>query len=157
MQNIPTKLILHHSADADQRSQFGKINEWHRHLEFPQSSLGLYVGYHYIISHAGGVTKCREHEDVGAHCIGLNTQSIGICLEGNFNEELPTEEQKSSLGKLLVELCQEYKLDVTDIYPHRAFSLTACPGKKLDDSWARVLYLDYKQGDNKLPLPCTAH
>lgn len=116
----------------------------------------MYVGYHYLISHAGIVVKCRMDDDEGAHSKGINFESIGICLEGNFDEELPTEEQKSSLGKLLVELCQKYKLDVTDIYPHRAFRDTGCYGSKLDDSWARVLYLDYKPSDKKFTLTCTA-
>lgn len=155
MKNIPTKLIVHHSAFAQYADQLTQINEWHRDREFPKSSFGYYVGYHYLINHAGHVTQTRQDWEEGAHSKGINFESIGICLEGNFDEELPTEEQKSSLGKLLVELCQKYKLDVTDIYPHRSFRDTACYGKRLDDSFARVLYLDYKHEDNKNITPCS--
>ena len=157
MQNIPTKLIVHHSADIDPRHQIGKINDWHKSKGFPQSRRGNFVGYHFLISHTGDVVRTKDDDEEGAHTKGINFESIGICLEGNFDEELPTEEQKASLGKLLVELCQKYKLDVTDIYPHRAFRDTACYGKKLDDSWARVLYLDYKPNDKTFTISCTAH
>lgn len=154
MKNIPTKLIVHHSAFAQTGDQLQEINEWHRERGFPKSSFGFYVGYHYLVNKDGKVTHTRADDEEGAHTKGINFESIGICLEGNFDEELPTEEQKSSLGKLLVELCQKYKLDVTDIYPHRAFKNTACYGSKLDDSWARVLYLDYKPDDINFTITC---
>jgi N-acetylmuramoyl-L-alanine amidase len=157
MKNIPTKLIVHHSAITRHADQLAEINQYHKSKEFPISSFGFYVGYHYLINHAGVITHTRADDEEGAHSKGINFESIGICLEGNFDEELPTEEQKSSLGKLLVGLCQKYKLDVTDIYPHRAFRDTACYGKKLDDSWARVLYLDYKPNNQTFTVTCTAH
>lgn len=157
MKNIPTKLIVHHSAYAQYTDQLASINEWHRQREFPKSSLGFFVGYHYVINHEGKVTQTRKDDEEGAHSKGINFESIGICLEGNFDEELPTEEQKTSLGKLLVELCQKYKLDVTDIYPHRAFRDTECYGKKLDDNWVRVLYLDHKPNNQTFTISCTAH
>lgn len=157
MKNIPTKLIVHHSADSSPSDQLQKIDRYHKSIGFPISTLGFHVGYHYLINHKGLVTCTRADDDEGAHTKGINFESIGICLEGNFDEELPTEEQKSSLGKLLVELCQKYKLDVTDIYPHSAFRNTKCYGSKLDDSWARVLYLDYKPDDKIFTITCTTN
>lgn len=144
MQNTPKKIIVHHSGDATKEDQFAKINDYHKSREFPISTLGFYVGYHYLINHEGELTKCREESDEGAHTRGLNFQSIGVCLEGNFNMEQPTQAQKETLGKLLVELCERYFLDVMDIYPHRAFGNTDCYGNTLDNNWARILYLDYK-------------
>lgn len=150
MQNNPTKLIVHHSADSTATDQLHKINEWHKFREFPLSSLGYYVGYHYLINHEGKLTQTRAHTDVGAHCRGLNYDSIGICLEGNFDTELPTEAQKKTFGELLAKLCAEWRFDVSDIYPHRAFGQTSCYGEKLSANWAQLIYLDYK--DKTQPL-----
>lgn len=157
MQNNPTKIIIHHSADQSKGDQFAKINEYHRSLGFPISSLGFFVGYTYLINREGKVTKCRNHEDEQAHTKGLNFDSLGICLEGNFNLEMPTDAQKDALGRLLVELCDEEHYDVTDIYPHRAFRNTDCYGNNLDNNWARVLYLDYKVRDKKDTPTCSAN
>lgn len=154
MKNTPKKIIVHHSGDADRADQFAKINEYHKSLEFPQSSLGYYIGYHYLINREGTLTQCRDESDEGAHCKGLNFASIGVCLEGNFNIEQPTEAQKKSLGNLLVELCEKYFLDVMDIYPHRAFRNTDCYGNSLDNNWARILYLDYKDKDLRKKETC---
>lgn len=149
MKNTPKKIIVHHSGDASKEDQFAKINEWHKKREFPISSFGFYVGYHYLINHEGELTQCRQDDDEGAHTKGLNFQSIGVCMEGNFSVEEPTEKQKETLGKLLVDLCEKYFMDVTDIYPHRAFRDTECYGKRLSDNWAQLLYLDYKDRSDK--------
>ncbi|MHB1316362.1 MAG: peptidoglycan recognition protein family protein [Minisyncoccota bacterium] len=156
MNNIPTKIIVHHSADSTPTDQLAKINEYHKNRDFPQSSLGYYVGYHFLINHAGVLTQTRKLEDEGAHTKGLNFDSIGICLEGNFSEELPTEAQKETLGKLFLQLCELYKFDVTDIYPHRAFGNTSCYGDKLFDNWAGLLYLEYKAESIKKQISCEA-
>ncbi|MBU6430901.1 MAG: N-acetylmuramoyl-L-alanine amidase [Patescibacteria group bacterium] len=153
MQNNPTKIIVHHSADITQTDQLAKINEYHKERDFPVSSLGYYVGYHYLINHAGQLTQTRKIEDEGAHCIGLNFDSIGICMEGNFDIELPTDAQKATLGNLLVELCAQFNFDVTDIFPHRCFRNTSCYGNLLSPDWARILFLDYKDKNNeKIPM-----
>lgn len=156
MQNNPTKIIVHHSADATFADQLEKINEYHKSRDFPVSSLGYYVGYHFIINHEGVLTQTRKIEDEGAHTKGLNFDSIGICLEGNFSEELPTEAQKATLGKLLLQLCELHGFDVTDIYPHRAFGNTSCYGDKLSANWAGLLYLEYKAESIKTQISCEA-
>ena len=147
MKNTHTKILVHHSADASTADQVNKIDDWHKHREFPLSSLGFYVGYHYVINHEGKVTQTRRDDEEGAHCRGMNFESIGICLEGNFENSEPTQAQKMALGSLLARLCATYNLNVTDIYPHRAFGTTSCYGGNLDDNFARVLFLDYKVHD----------
>lgn len=156
MQNRPKKIIIHHSADDLKADQFEKINSYHQSLGFPISSLGFYVGYQYLINHNGALRKCRTDTEQGAHTKGLNYESIGICLEGNFDVENPTSAQKKALAGLLITLCSVYKLDVTDFYLHRDFRQTACPGLNIDINWVRYLYLDYKANQIKdlIPLSC---
>ena len=112
MQNNPTKIIVHHSADITPTDQLNKINEYHKSRDFPLSSKGYYVGYHFLINHEGQLTQTRDFYDEGAHTRGLNFESLGICLEGNFSEELPTEAQKETLGRLLLDLSKMFGFDV---------------------------------------------
>lgn len=144
MLNVPNKIIVHHTADSSSVDQFNKVNEWHRLREFPKSHAGYFVGYHYLINKLGNVTQAREDDEEGAHTKGQNFSSIGVCLEGNFSSEFPTPAQKEALGNLLVKLCDRYKLASQHIHPHRSFAQKDCYGALLPDTWARLIYLQYK-------------
>ena len=138
--NKPKEIIVNHSGDAALIDQTLRINEWHKHEDFPQSGLGYYIGYHYLINKLGIVTQTRIDDDEGAHTKGHNFSSLGIGLEGDFNIENPTEKQCEALGKLLVEKTRKYWIASKKIAPHRAYSKTSCYGNTLPDDWARNLY-----------------
>lgn len=61
------------------------------------------VGYHFFIRSCGMIEIGRQMDVVGAHCIGKNKTSIGICLHGRYKEDF-TREQKMSLYHLLKSL-----------------------------------------------------
>ena len=44
------------------------------------------IGYHYVVRRNGTVEKGRTEETTGAHCVGHNAHSIGICYEGGLDE-----------------------------------------------------------------------
>lgn len=144
MKNVPTKIIVHHSADPSPKDQLAKINEWHKYREFPRSKRGYFVGYHFLINKLGVVTQTRDLDEEGAHTKGQNFSSIGICLEGDFNQELPSPAQEKALGELLVRFCDQYGLTPKHIHPHRMFANKDCYGTNLTDIWAGTLYLQYK-------------
>ncbi|MBZ4369940.1 N-acetylmuramoyl-L-alanine amidase, partial [Mycobacterium tuberculosis] len=77
------------------------IDLWHKERGFPVSSLGFYVGYHYVIEKSGNLLTARRESEIGAHTIGQNESSIGICLVGNFDVETPTQQQIATLGDML--------------------------------------------------------
>lgn len=139
--NIPKYIIVHHSAAITPNPQVSDINEWHKIRNFPISSLGYYVGYHYVIEKNGDLIQTRLDAEEGAHTIGQNTTSIGICLVGDFDVELPTDEQTATLGHLLLVLCDTYQLSMLRIQPHRQFANKSCYGKQLDSAWAQRVYL----------------
>ena len=101
---IITLLIVHCSAvRPGQRSSAKDINGWHRDKGWNG------IGYHYVVRRDGSIELGRPIEEVGAHCVGHNSHSIGICYEGGLNamgEEADTRtpEQKVALRKLLEEL-----------------------------------------------------
>ena len=141
MPNVPNKLIVHHTASAYHGSQFDSVNAYHKEREFYLSSLGFYVGYHYFIEKDGSLRQAKEDHEEGCHTIGQNLQSIGICLAGKFNVELPTWPQINTLGKLMQTLLQQHQIAVTEIYPHRKFQSKDCYGTLLHDLWARCVYI----------------
>lgn len=142
--NRPNKLIVHHSAASSPTPQFTAINSWHKARDFPISSLGFYVGYHYVIEKDGELKTARGESEIGAHTIGHNDSSIGICLVGNFDFEYPTAQQVGTLGAMLTSVVTRYRLTVADIYPHRAYKSTSCYGSRLGNDWARAVYLRHE-------------
>lgn len=99
------------------------------------SSLGYYIGYHFVIERTGSVFKARQSDEIGAHDTGENSDSIGICLAGDFNKDLPTREQELSLRVVILELMLKYGISLNAIEPHRRDDQTDCPGKLLTDNW----------------------
>lgn len=146
-------LILHHSAVSREKNahQFDAINNYHK-----SKGWGM-IGYHYLIEPDGQIREGRPEDMTGAHCIGHNEDSLGICLTGNFDIELPTKEQEISLVELLKKLKEKYPK--AEIKHHREFANKTCPGKLLNSNWhkketMKKLYLDtatskqYIEGDD---------
>lgn len=136
--NTPNKIIIHHEAPPVIVStpRFAVVNDFHKQQDFPISSLGYYCGYHYFLEKDATIIQARKDTDIGAHTKGYNDTSIGICLAGNFDIELPTPEQEQALRKLLLQKSKELSIPVTEVYPHRKFASKTCYGSKLSDTWA---------------------
>ena len=97
------------------------------------------IGYHYYIRKNGEIWRGRPEKWVGSHAgssNNYNTHSIGICWEGNFEQEEMTDAQVES-GRWLIEDI-ENRYDIVEILGHRDIAKTACPGKNFrwDDLFA---------------------
>lgn len=71
------------------------------------------IGYHYVIKRDGKVEIGREEQMVGAHVLGMNRKSLGVCLIGGVNsrgepENNFTKKQFLSLKRLNHKLKQKY-------------------------------------------------
>jgi N-acetylmuramoyl-L-alanine amidase len=139
-----TKTIIHHTGSvqgnpyASTRHHTAEIINAHHKTLWPDfiSSLGWYVGYTYVIEASGKTVQTRATNETGAHTIGMNNSSIGICLTGNFDVELPTKEQEDALVKLFYKLKEEFShLTPYDVVPHRHYSTKSCFGNKLPDDY----------------------
>ena len=117
-------IVLHHSASADVAA--AEIHSWHRAKGWAG------IGYHFVIRKDGSIERGRPQETIGAHAgAGVNGCSIGICLCGNFMQELPSDEQLVSLVELVVWLQRYYRAaDGTEleVILHREVAATECPG-----------------------------
>ena len=117
--NEPTKLVYHHTAIKNISPE--DINKLHKNKGWKG------IGYHYYIRKDGTIYKGREDDAEGSHVKGYNKESIGICVEGNFEEEDLSDEQIESLKKLSLYICLKY--NIKDILPHKELGKTLCPGK----------------------------
>ena len=146
MEIQPNRIIWHHSADASTRYQFEGINQYHKTRGFPKSSLGFYVGYHYLVEYDGTIRKARKDTEIGAHDKDENYGSIGICLAGHFGINKPSAAQAEAAAQLVDELIIKWNVPITRIDPHRWNDSTDCPGRLLGDYWLVLEYLNRKVG-----------
>lgn len=152
MKNQIKYIIVHHCGGIDSdplfdtsNQSFEVVNEYHRQKWDFKSALGYYLGYQYYIDKSGKVTQARLDEEEGAHTIGYNKESIGICLAGNFDLTMPTPEQIKSLRELLLKKKKEYNILASNILPHRHFANKSCYGRNLSEDWARSLTYEITQ------------
>ena len=76
-----TLIIVHCSAvRPDQQSSAAQIDTWHR-----QRGWKFGIGYHYVVRRNGSIEAGRPEWMVGAHCVGHNAHSIGVCYEGGLD------------------------------------------------------------------------
>jgi hypothetical protein len=132
--NKPTVVITHHALSLPTHT-VKDVDTWHRE-RWPGfvSRTGYHVGYHYVIETDGSITQTREHDEEGAHTLGMNTSSIGVCFMGNFDLHYPSNAQLVTWDKLYTKLKAEYPNIPTK--PHRAYaSYKSCHGKLLIDEY----------------------
>lgn len=142
--NTPTVVITHHTGGTDwqpladsSNATVHAVDIWHkqRWAGFTSRS-GWHVGYHYFISKTGIITRTREHDEEGAHCIGMNRSSIGVCFAGNFDLTMPTPAQLEAWDTVYKEIADKWGNLPT--FPHRKYATKTCHGRLLpDDFFAR--------------------
>lgn len=120
------EIIVHCTATAEGKDYtIDDIRRWHLNRDFSD------IGYHYVIYRDGSINKGRDVSKIGAHCIGHNSHSIGVCYVGGCNylgvlpKDTRTDEQKASLLSLLRELKEKYPK--ASIHSHKDFANKACP------------------------------
>lgn len=111
--------------------------------------MGYWVGYHYLIEADGTVRQARAENEIGAHDAGENSNSLGICLAGDFSKRYPSELQSASAALLVKQIRTRWPIPVTRIEPHRWDDTTECPGTLLADNWLTKEYLK-RSGDQFL-------
>ena len=91
------------------------------------------VPYHYHVSVAGRIGEGREAGFAGD--TNTNYDPVGhikVVVEGNFEKNEVTAEQRTAPVSLLAWLAQAHKVDPRSIEGHKHFAQTLCPGKNLE-------------------------
>lgn len=113
-------IIMHHAAA--EKCTADDIHRWHLNNGWAG------IGYHFFVRKDGSVYRGRPIDTTGAHTYGKNSDSLGICFEGNFEKEEMPESQKNA-GIELVSYLMELYPQITLISKHMDHNATACPGK----------------------------
>ena len=137
-------IVLHHSAT--ETGSVESIDAAHKLRKDADGNPWRGIGYHFLIGNGHGMPdgeaaatfRWKEQSD-GAHAGNsqYNTQGIGICLVGNFEDAPPTPAQLESLRELMHALRQECEIGTDGIVRHTDIKQTACPGKKFP--WETLL------------------
>lgn len=161
----PTWVILHHSYSVDgQTRNWDAIRRYHMSfryqgeiitesqwaallaegktsgLEKPWSDIGYNLG----IENVNGkltVLPGRPIGAPGAHAVGFNTRSVGICLIGNYDLDPPSEDRLALLASLCRQLQLEFAIPRDQVIGHRETYpklnppepvQKTCPGSQFD-------------------------
>ena len=86
-----TTIVIHHSLVSYDKNadQFDAINRYHKSKGWGR------IGYNYTLNKKGIIKIGRLDNEITAAAREkmMNYRGIHICVEGNFDHELPTEEQ----------------------------------------------------------------
>lgn len=120
------EIIVHCAATPEGKNfKAADIDRWHRERKMKC------IGYHYVVDLDGTVEPGRPESEIGAHCLGHNQYSIGVCYvgglaaDGKTPKDTRTATQKEALLALLKKLRAKYPK--ASIHGHRDFAAKACP------------------------------
>lgn len=120
------EIIVHCAATPEGKNfKAADIDRWHRERKMKC------IGYHYVVDLDGTVEPGRPESEIGAHCLGHNQYSIGVCYvgglaaDGRTPKDTRTAAQKEALLALLKKLRAKYPK--ASIHGHRDFAAKACP------------------------------
>lgn len=101
----PIHMIVVHCSDSPAALDIGaeEIDRWHKQRGWQG------IGYHFVIRRSGAVETGRPLETPGAHVVGHNKHSIGVCLVGGHRGEADfTFAQWAALRELLDDLVSKF-------------------------------------------------
>lgn len=125
------KIILHCTATPEGREvTVADVTAWHKERGFRT------IGYHYLVYLDGTVVRGRREEEIGAHCLGQNAGSIGVCYVGGLDSRGKPKDTRTAARRValrnLVEGLQRRYPHAT-LHGHNEFAAKACPCFKISD------------------------
>ncbi|MCZ7437088.1 peptidoglycan recognition family protein [Micromonospora sp. WMMC241] len=141
VQNRPNKIIIHHTAFPN-TTDYSLAQAYRNSRDIQNlhmdSNGWLDSGQHFTNSRGGYLTEGRhgslygllhgQSMVQGAHCVGQNSQAIGIENDGIYLDVQPPQALWDSLVWFCAFTCQQYGIAPTEIYGHKDFNSTQCPG-----------------------------
>lgn len=124
-------IVVHCSDSPDDRDvRAADIDRWHKERGFVR------IGYHFVICKDGIIETGRGVNSVGAHCLGHNLFSIGICWTGRKDCNA---RQRHSLIKTIADMLTKYNLKSNAVKGHCEIDKhKTCPNLDMDDLRADV-------------------
>lgn len=141
----PTYIVVHHTATSNDvpdtldraYEMAGAVQRHHMDQGWGDS------GQQFTISRGGYILEGRHNSldtlregtrfvrGIHAGNADANANSIGIENEGTYSDVAPPDALYDSLVHFCAYLCAQYEIPATEIYGHREYSSTECPGGTL--------------------------
>jgi N-acetyl-anhydromuramyl-L-alanine amidase AmpD len=147
----PVKILIHHTATPNQADlSRGAADTLSRSIQmFHMDRRGwLDTGQHFTVSRGGfamegrhrslEIVRAGRQQVEGAHCTGQNVVAVGIENEGTYTSVDPPPALWNRLRDLCAWICNRYGIAPTELYGHRDFKNTACPGDRLYSQLPRL-------------------
>ena len=112
------KVIIHHTGFE---APYKGLSSWEAIHKAHKAKGWSGIGYHYGVSPEGNLWVLRPVHLVGAHCVGHNSDSVGIVLWGKGEKPLA---QLISAVRLAKRLAERFNAEV---YFHNELGKTVCP------------------------------
>ena len=125
----PEKIIVHHSATKDSGTvSWGAIRRYHMETN-GWSDIGYHAGVE-LVGDQYEVMLGRALDVPGAHTVGQNFRSLGVCFVGDFDAQEPTQKLlEVAAFRVLAPWCKKFDIPIDAIVGHRDFAPKTCPGK----------------------------
>ena len=151
VQSVVKHLIVHHAAGSNMNTNFTDVVR-NIYVYHTQSNGWNDVGYNFLIAQDGTIFEGRDGQGladgdnvVGAHFCSQNTNTMGICMLGDYMLVQPPQKAIDALAKLMAWKAEKEKIDpltktihaasgknLFNISSHRDGSCaTDCPGDNL--------------------------
>lgn len=148
----PEYIVIHTAAFSGSDCDRDMIDRWHKARNWNG------IGYHFVIlnnlhseKEDGTLEDGRPTNETGAHALGLNSRSLGICCIGHGDKENFTPAQYKSLYALIKRLMTEFGITLDKVIGHRELNLLveegvissryrtskSCPGSLIDMDFIR--------------------
>lgn len=128
--SVTTQLALTASIAAE-REQMRKIEA------VGESRFGTGISYNVLVFPSGRAYQGVSWNRRGTHTGGRNSTVRSICMAGNYDIYLPTEQQLATARRIYHGGKGRLWSTTADLFGHRDVSATACPGRnvyaRLDD------------------------
>jgi N-acetylmuramoyl-L-alanine amidase len=144
------RYLIVHTAAAPFNCDAADIDLWHKKRGFNQ------IGYHWVIRGSGYdnmlnnpkfIEEGRSIEFRGAHALGSNHNSFGVCLTGHGDYHAFTPGQINYLFTLLIVLRRRFPdlqmIGHNEIQHYNILNYTnfkTCPGTKNNMNFIRMMY-----------------
>lgn len=122
------EIIIHHTATPSRTTKIKTIASYHvepgNHI-CEEGCPG--ISYHFMINYKGEIYQVNDLETISYQCGGCNSTTVGVCLIGNFNTEIPSEKVLKSVARTIKHINKKVGRSLS-ISAHKDHKNTSCPG-----------------------------
>lgn len=141
VRQTPVALVLHHegvyfdeSTMEASAAYIRKVQKYCMGLSPQEDAAGfpwVDIAYHFLIDRQGRIYGGRPVDArPNSHTYDCSGH-IAIAVLGDYTQQVPNPEQIQAVIDLMVWLAHEYGIPPAEIYAHRDFGGTSCPGENL--------------------------